>query len=290
MISDRLWRSRFGADPSLVGRAVQLSDRPFTVIGVLPPDFRGLQRGLVNDVWISLDTWSRFYGSPASLERRDARHFEVVARLAPGATLARAASDLALLGSRWATAFPEASRGSDPPRAAGHPDRRTRRPARPAPRRGRASGAGDRRRQCLDPARGPRRRPSRRDGDEAGPRREPVAHRAAGPGGGRAARPGRGRRGPGAGRGPRPRGAGAPPARARWPSTTTSAWTAGRSRSPASSPCWPRSWGVSCPRSGPPASRSRRRCGSRPRRSPHGGSSPCRPPSSRSRWRSRSWR
>jgi predicted permease len=111
VISDRLWRSHFGGDPSLVGRAVQLRDRPFSVIGVLPPDFRGLQRGLVNDVWISLDTWSRFYGSPASLERREARHFEVVARLAPGATLARAASDVALLGSRWAAAFPEASAG-----------------------------------------------------------------------------------------------------------------------------------------------------------------------------------
>ena len=111
VISDRLWRSRFGADPSLVGRAVQLRDRPFTVTGVLPPDFRGLQRGLVNDVWISLDTWSRFYGSPAGLEQRAARHFEVIARLAPEATLARAASDLALLGSRWATAFPEASHG-----------------------------------------------------------------------------------------------------------------------------------------------------------------------------------
>ncbi len=112
VISDRLWHRHFGADPALVGRAVQLNDRPFTVIGVLPAGFRGLERGLVNDVWISLDTWSRFYGSPASLERRDARNFEVIARLAPGADLARAASELALLGGRWAAAFPDASRGS----------------------------------------------------------------------------------------------------------------------------------------------------------------------------------
>ncbi|HSD27141.1 MAG TPA: FtsX-like permease family protein, partial [Vicinamibacteria bacterium] len=81
------------------------------MVGVLGPGFRGLERGVVNDVWISLDTWSRFYGSPASLERRDARNFEVVARLAPGATLGRASSDLTLVGSRWATAFPGASRG-----------------------------------------------------------------------------------------------------------------------------------------------------------------------------------
>jgi putative ABC transport system permease protein len=110
VVSDRLWRARFGADPALVGRVVTFSDRPFTVIGVLPAGFRGLERGLVNDLWISLESWSRFYGSPASLERRDARHFEVIARLAPGATFARATSELALLGARWAVAFPEASR------------------------------------------------------------------------------------------------------------------------------------------------------------------------------------
>ena len=106
--------------PSLVGRAVQLRDRPFTVVGVLPPDFRGLQRGLVNDVWISLDTWSRFYGSPASLERREARHFEVVARLAPGATLGsgclRPGPPGLALGDRLSRGQPR----PDPPRATGH--------------------------------------------------------------------------------------------------------------------------------------------------------------------------
>jgi putative ABC transport system permease protein len=112
VISDRLWRGHFGADPSLVGRAVPLNDRPFTVIGVLPPGFRGLERGLVNDVWISLDTWSRYYGSPASLERRSARNFEVIARRASGTDLARVASELELLGRRWAAAFPDASRGA----------------------------------------------------------------------------------------------------------------------------------------------------------------------------------
>lgn len=47
VMSDRFWRARFGADPALVGRVVQLNDRPFTVIGVLPAAFRGLERGLV---------------------------------------------------------------------------------------------------------------------------------------------------------------------------------------------------------------------------------------------------
>jgi putative ABC transport system permease protein len=111
VISDRLWRTHFGADESLVGRPIRLSDRPYTLIGVLPPGFRGLARGLVNDVWISLDSWSRFYAIPASLENRAARHFEVVARLRPGRSPAQAASELAVLGARWAGTFPEASRG-----------------------------------------------------------------------------------------------------------------------------------------------------------------------------------
>jgi putative ABC transport system permease protein len=111
VISDRLFRTHFGADPSLVGRPIQLSDRPYTLVGVLPPGFRGLARGLVNDVWISLDSWSRFYGSPESLERRTSRHFEVVARLRPGSSAEQAASELSVLGARWAQTFPEASRG-----------------------------------------------------------------------------------------------------------------------------------------------------------------------------------
>lgn len=110
VVSDRLWRTHFGADESLVGRPIQLSDRPYTLIGVLPPGFRGLARGLVNDVWISLDSWSHFYAIPASLENRAARHFEAVARLRPERSAAQAASELAVLGARWAQAFPEASR------------------------------------------------------------------------------------------------------------------------------------------------------------------------------------
>ena len=212
LISDRLWRARFGADPALVGRAVQLNDRPFTVIGVLPAGFRGLERGLVNDVWISLDSWSRFYGSPASLERRDARHFEVIARLAPRADPRpgglRARAPRRALGHR----LPGREPGIDAPRAGRGRGGGSRGPARAAPGRGRPPRAGDRRRQRLDPARGPRRRPPRRDGDAAGSRCEPVPHRAPGPGGVRAPRPRRRRRGPPPRRGPRPRGAGAPDA------------------------------------------------------------------------------
>jgi putative ABC transport system permease protein len=53
VISDRLWRGRFAADPSIVGRSIQLSGTPFTVIGVMPPDFRfpAGESGADPDIW-----------------------------------------------------------------------------------------------------------------------------------------------------------------------------------------------------------------------------------------------
>ncbi len=67
---------------------------------------------MVNDLWISLEAWSRLYGSAADLERRVLRNLDVVARLRPDVNLADAESELALIGSRWATSFPGASRGA----------------------------------------------------------------------------------------------------------------------------------------------------------------------------------
>ena len=111
VISHSLWTRRFGADPALVNRTLRLSEREYTVIGILPAAFTGLERGPVTDLWIDLDAWSRFYGSRGSLTNRAARHFEVIARLSPGARIEDAEAPLKTLGERWAAAYPEASRG-----------------------------------------------------------------------------------------------------------------------------------------------------------------------------------
>src|SRR2546426_1159109 len=50
LISERLWRRRFNADPSIVGRNIRLNDDPLTVAGVLPASFTGLNGK--SDVWI----------------------------------------------------------------------------------------------------------------------------------------------------------------------------------------------------------------------------------------------
>ena len=95
ILGHRLWRSRFGADPSLVGRTIRLSRENWTVIGVMPPGFqhpggsyRSPLQGETVDVW-----------SPLGIDLREngLRYFHftnAIARLKPGVPLEAASQDL----------------------------------------------------------------------------------------------------------------------------------------------------------------------------------------------------
>src|SRR5262249_3601343 len=52
VLADGYWRRRFGADPSLVGRSVELNGHAWTVVGVMPPSFRGVLMGFTPDVYV----------------------------------------------------------------------------------------------------------------------------------------------------------------------------------------------------------------------------------------------
>ena len=52
VFSDSLWRSRFNADPSIIGRGIQLDQEPHTIIGVMPPGFEVFGPG--TDLWAPL--------------------------------------------------------------------------------------------------------------------------------------------------------------------------------------------------------------------------------------------
>lgn len=67
VLGDALWRARFGADPALVGRSVALNGKPFTVVGIAPPGFTGLVRG------IRIDGSSRSRWIPCSRETPSTR-------------------------------------------------------------------------------------------------------------------------------------------------------------------------------------------------------------------------
>jgi len=93
VISDNYWSRRFARNPSVVGKTIDLSGSPFTIIGVTPPEFFGLEVGTVADISV-----------PMTMQRQvmpgvtgDRVQYRVMGRLKPGVTIEQAHADLSLL-------------------------------------------------------------------------------------------------------------------------------------------------------------------------------------------------
>jgi len=87
-----LWMRRFGGDPNVIGRRVRLNEADFTIIGVLPKDFRPLtlsQNDVPREMYAAL---GYELGGPSSA--RGSRHLRLVARLKPGITPTAASAEL----------------------------------------------------------------------------------------------------------------------------------------------------------------------------------------------------
>jgi putative ABC transport system permease protein len=101
VISDRLWRTRYNADPSIVGRQLSLNDTAWTVVGVMPPKFN-----YPGDI----DVWQRLQWDLKQHSR--AAHFmEAVARLNDGVTFDEAQSAVATLGLQLQRDFVNTNKG-----------------------------------------------------------------------------------------------------------------------------------------------------------------------------------
>ena len=94
VISDRLWRTRFGAEPGVIGRKVTLNMQPFTIIGVMP---RGTEHpgNMYHSVAYgeSVDVWWPFSFAGDS-NQRGSHFIEGIARLKPGVSTDQASADL----------------------------------------------------------------------------------------------------------------------------------------------------------------------------------------------------
>jgi hypothetical protein len=103
VLSDAVWRTRFGGDSTLVGRTLALDGDPHLVIGVLPP---GLQ--IPHLEWVEL--WASLPFDPRDEDNRRWRGFQTVARLAPGTTRDAAAAELTAIARRLGELYPETNR------------------------------------------------------------------------------------------------------------------------------------------------------------------------------------
>jgi putative ABC transport system permease protein len=105
LLSDRMWRGRFGADPAMIGRTVHFDNSAFTVIGILPPRFEYREA----EFWVPLNQIGPF--THYFVPRRDVWVLEAVARLRPGQTPSMAQTEMEAMAQQIRHDHPETNRG-----------------------------------------------------------------------------------------------------------------------------------------------------------------------------------
>ena len=108
VISQSLWQRRFNSNPDLVGKTITLNDQTLTVIGIAPPHYTGMFRGLASEIWIPMAMMPAIgpLGDRA-LTSRGNRWMILVGRLKPETTLAQARARFDLLTRDMQAAHPE---------------------------------------------------------------------------------------------------------------------------------------------------------------------------------------
>jgi putative ABC transport system permease protein len=101
VLSDGIWRSRFGGDPEVVGRDIILDSKSYKIIGVLPA-------GTFDRTWAVM--WLPLAFSPADMTR-NYHWFTTIARLQPGVTLEQARAQMDTIGASIAASYPDSNKG-----------------------------------------------------------------------------------------------------------------------------------------------------------------------------------
>lgn len=112
VVSDRTWRTRFSSDPNVLGTEVGIGKLRFTVVGVMPPDFRDLRTawGDGADIWLPLSMGTLYYRQDM-FEKRETREYHAVARLAAGKSLEEVQSVVDSVARQLEEEYPEGQGG-----------------------------------------------------------------------------------------------------------------------------------------------------------------------------------
>ncbi len=103
ILSEGLWKRRFGADCNIIGRSITINTRPVTVVGVMPGGF---------EFPVNTQVWTPAAINPAE-EPRDNRSYSAIGRLKPGVELEQAQSQISAINAQSAQAFPDTNKGWD---------------------------------------------------------------------------------------------------------------------------------------------------------------------------------
>ena len=111
ILSDALWRRKFGANPSIAGQTITLDGLPYTVVGVAPAGFQfPLQRDPI-DVYRTFSKMQETTdGTPPMTQERGAHWIQVIARLKPGVSVAQAGAEMEVISNRLKLQYPDADK------------------------------------------------------------------------------------------------------------------------------------------------------------------------------------
>lgn len=110
VLSDGFWRTRFNADPRVVGTTVELNKHPFTILGVAPKTFHGVETFFWPDFWMSIEDEAQIEGYDFLTKRTNHGTF-VIGMLKPGVTTQQATQNLNAIAGQLAHAYPDADDG-----------------------------------------------------------------------------------------------------------------------------------------------------------------------------------
>src|SRR5207247_5035594 len=101
VLGARLWKRRFASEPSIVGKTITLNGQGFTVVGVAPPGFQGINTLGGPDLWVPMAMHKQIVSgfTAENFDDRRALLFNAVARLKPGVTLQHANGELRTIAS-----------------------------------------------------------------------------------------------------------------------------------------------------------------------------------------------
>ncbi|MGD8318998.1 MAG: ADOP family duplicated permease [Gemmatimonadota bacterium] len=106
VLSDRFWRSHYGADPGLVGNTVRLNGRPYTVVGIAPPSYKGrIAPGIGTDFWVPMSMYTHL-----TPDQKGQGNFMITGRVKPGVPPQRANAAVEAVAARYNADHPD-SRG-----------------------------------------------------------------------------------------------------------------------------------------------------------------------------------
>jgi predicted permease len=111
VISHDYWRTRFGGAPAAVGQTLRVNERVLTIVGVTPERFQGTVLSLYFDLFVPATLAPELLAGSRELEDRSQRGYQVMGRLPPGGTRARAQTDLDAAMRSLARDYPQTNTG-----------------------------------------------------------------------------------------------------------------------------------------------------------------------------------